>query len=57
MRRIAQTISWIALAGTLVPSLLYLNGSLDLAAVKMWMLIATAAWFISVPIWMGRQTR
>jgi len=55
MRTITQIISWIALAGTIVPSLLYLNGSMDLPAVKMWMLIATVVWFATVPLWMDRK--
>jgi hypothetical protein len=55
MRTIFPIISWIALAGTIVPALLYLNGSLDLPALKMWMLIATIAWFLTVPLWMERK--
>jgi hypothetical protein len=35
-----------ALLGTLVPSLLYLAGSIDLARVQQLMLAATVAWFV-----------
>jgi hypothetical protein len=54
MRTAAQIISWIALLGTLVPSLAYLAGSLSLDAVKTWMLGCTLGWFLTVPVWMDR---
>lgn len=54
MRRILQTLSWLALAGTLLPAVLYFTGSLELDAVKRWMLVATVAWFAITPSWMGR---
>ena len=56
MKRILQAISWIALAGTLVPSLLYLGGSLTLPQVKLWMMVGTLVWFGTVPCWMDRKT-
>jgi hypothetical protein len=55
MRIIAQIISYLALAMTLIPSILYLNGTMKLAPVKTWMLIGAIAWFITVPLWMGRR--
>ena len=54
MRTIAKALSFLALAGILVPPALYLAGSLPLPAVKVWMLVATALWFVTVPFWMGR---
>jgi hypothetical protein len=56
MRSIARTLSWIALAATLLPSLLYLRGSLGIVQVKAWMLGATVVWFVTVPLWMDRKT-
>jgi hypothetical protein len=56
MRPIAQIISWIALAATILPSLLYLNGSMELPTVKTWMLVATVVWFAATPLWMDRKT-
>jgi hypothetical protein len=56
MKHVYQTISWLALGATIVPSLLYFSGSLGLGPVKVWMLVATAAWFATVPLWMGRKT-
>jgi hypothetical protein len=55
LRRIAQIASWIALAATLWPAIAYFRGTLELDAVKKWMLIATIAWFVATPIWMGRK--
>jgi hypothetical protein len=55
MRLIVQIISWLALAATLTPAVLYLAGGLDLAQAKTWMLVATVVWFASVPLWMGRK--
>ena len=56
MKLIAQVVSWLALAATLVPSVLYLSGNVDLSQVKNWMLAATVVWFVAVPWWMGRKT-
>lgn len=54
MRTAAQIVSWLALLGTLVPSVIYLAGGTSLDAVKTWMLVSTIAWFLTVPVWMGR---
>jgi hypothetical protein len=56
MPRIAlQCISWIALAATLLPSILFLAGSIDLATCSGLMLVATLVWFAATPFWMGRE--
>lgn len=47
LRRLLRIISWLALAGTLLPAIAYFRGTLDLDAVKRWMLIATVVWFAS----------
>lgn len=57
MRTLAQVVSWIALAGTLAPSLFYLAGGTTLAAVKTWMLVCTVVWFVTVPFWMDRAEK
>lgn len=56
MKTLATIISWIALAGNIVPALLYLTGQMELPRVKTCMLIATVVWFATVPLWMGRKT-
>jgi hypothetical protein len=55
MRIIAQVISWLSLVALIVPSCLFLAGSLPLAAVKTWMLVFTMIWFVTVPVWMDRE--
>lgn len=55
MRTLVQTVSWIACAATLLPSLLFLTGCLDLDRVKLWMMVATLVWFAVTSLWMGRK--
>ncbi len=52
MKLLAQIASVAALAGTILPAVLFLTGRLDLAAVKAWMLAATVVWFVATPLWM-----
>jgi hypothetical protein len=55
LRRLFQIISWIAFGLTMLPSILFFAGKMDLDRVKLWMLIATVAWFAATPLWMGRE--
>lgn len=55
MRRIYQTISWISLAGTILPAILFFTGDLDLESAQRLMLLATIGWFVHTPLWMGRE--
>jgi hypothetical protein len=55
MNRVAVVISFLALAGTIAPAVLYFTGRVDLDDVKFWMLISTIAWFAATPIWMERE--
>jgi len=57
MRRILQTASALALAGTIIPAALYLGGGIELPVVKGWMLASTILWFATVPFWMGREPK
>ena len=54
-RRLLQLISWLALAGTIVPSVLFLAGSMELDPTQWLMLLATIVWFVATPLWMGRE--
>jgi hypothetical protein len=47
-----KVISGVAFAATIVPPLLYVRGGLDLDAMKLWMTVATVAWFVATPFWM-----
>lgn len=54
MKRAAQLVSIVALAGTILPPVLFFYGHLALEPMKGWMLLATIAWFIATPLWMDR---
>ena len=68
MRTVLQILSWIALAGIVVPPVLFLAGVMELDAgsaadagrsagftVKTALLIATGLWFVVTPLWMERE--
>jgi TM2 domain-containing membrane protein YozV len=54
MKRAAQAVSFAALAGTIVPPVLFFYGQMGLEPMKAWMLAAAAAWFAATPLWMDR---
>jgi hypothetical protein len=54
MKRTAQLVSLVALAGTILPPVLFFYGQMGLEPMKGWMLLATIAWFAATPIWMDR---
>ena len=54
-KRIAQTLSALALAATIVPPCLFFADALPLAAVQQWMLGAAALWFVVTPLWMEHK--
>jgi hypothetical protein len=54
-RRLLQVISWVALIGTIIPSILFLAGQVSLESSKHWLLAATIVWFVVTPLWMGRE--
>ena len=55
MKRIAQTLSYLALAATLLPAVLFFADRLDLPVVKLWMLVAALVWFVATPLWMEHK--
>ena len=57
MINLCRVLSWLALAGTLVPSVLFFYGRMTLDQTKLWMLIATILWFATAPVWMEREHR
>lgn len=54
-RPILQVVSWLALAGTVLPSCLFVANSMELDSVKTAMLVATVVWFVATPLWMQRN--
>jgi hypothetical protein len=49
-----RIVSWLALAGTILPAVLFVNDRMTLSRMQLWMLVATVAWFASAPTWMER---
>ncbi len=56
-RIVAQVVSWLALAGTILPPFLFFTGRIDLDTTKVAMLVATVVWYVATPFWMGRERR
>jgi hypothetical protein len=54
-RAAAFFVSLLALAGTIVPAVLFFRSELPLDRMKLWMLVATAVWFFAAPLWMERE--
>jgi len=52
MKRAAQVVSLAALAGTILPPVLFFAGRMDIETMKWAMLAATVSWFAATPLWM-----
>ena len=52
MNQIAKILSLLALAGTIVPSALFMFKVLDAGPMKLIMLVATMLWFAAAPFWL-----
>jgi hypothetical protein len=56
MKSIAlKIISYLALAGTIIPSLLVFTGDMSLQTNKNIMTISMVIWFLSVPFWINKK--
>jgi hypothetical protein len=55
VRSIARIVSLAALAGTILPPILFLLGRMEHEAVKVAMLAGTLLWFASAPFWMKEK--
>jgi hypothetical protein len=55
MKRIAQLISYLALAATLLPAVLFFADAMPLPTARLWMLVAAVVWFVATPFWMERK--
>jgi purine-cytosine permease-like protein len=53
----AKVLSWIALAGIIIPGFMFLSGVSSLDNVKLIMTTATVIWFASSVCWMGREKK
>ena len=58
IKKLTQIVSWLYLVVLILPAVLFLVGKLpSLDQVKLIMLIATVAWFVSTPLWMWKGNR
>jgi hypothetical protein len=56
MRKALQIVSWLALAGIVIPPILYFTGGLTHEAVTTVTLVATILWFAATPFWMNNRS-
>lgn len=52
---ILKIISYLALAGTIVPSMLVFFGDMQLQTNKTIMTVAMVIWFATVPFWINKS--
>jgi hypothetical protein len=55
MKRIAQIISYSALAATLLPAVLFFTDAMTLPTARVCMLVAALVWFVATPLWMEHK--
>ncbi len=55
MKRIAQIISYVALAATLLPAVLFFADRIELPLAQLWLLVAALVWFATAPFWMEHK--
>ncbi len=56
MNIILKIISYLALAGTIVPALLVFSGDMDLQTNKNIMAISMVVWFVTAPLWINKKS-
>ena len=56
-RLVMQALSWISLAGAVIPGFLFLSGAQTLEKVKGVMIASTIVWFCSAVCWMGQEKK
>ena len=50
-----KLISFLGLATTLLAAILFWIGTFDLSTAKVAMLAGTVIWFVTCPMWMGKE--
>ncbi len=55
VRPVACILSFLALAGIIVPVGLFFTNALDKELMKNWLFGATILWFVVTPFWMERE--
>jgi len=57
MRKVLQLASGLALAGIVIPPILYFAGTLAADGMNTVMLVATVLWFAVTPFWMNNRSQ
>ena len=57
MRKLLQLASFLALAGIVIPPILYFEGRLAHDPLNVVMLVASVLWFAVTPFWMNHQSQ
>ena len=57
MRKALQLVSWLALAGIVIPPILYFRGALPHDGMNAVTLLSTIAWFATAPFWMNSRSQ
>jgi hypothetical protein len=52
---VLKIISYLALAGTIIPSLLVFFGDMDIEGSKNVMAVSMVVWFVSAPFWINKK--
>lgn len=55
MKTIAMPLGLLALAGSIVPPILFMLGLLGQEPMKQLMLASTVVWFVTAPMWMKSE--
>ena len=55
MKRVAQLVSCLALAATLLSAVLFFADEIELPVAKLWMLATALVWFVATPLWMEHK--
>jgi hypothetical protein len=57
MKRIAQIISWLGLAATVLPACLYFANIMEFSKVKLSMIAGAILWFAAAPLYMEHRAK
>ena len=57
MRKLLQLASYLALAGIVIPAILYFRGELSRDVVNTVTLLASVLWFAVTPFWMNDRSQ
>jgi len=52
-----KTGSFLGLALTIVPSLIFFTGDLELSQMKIYMGVGMVLWFVTAPFWINKSSK